>query len=148
MKIVIISGYFDPINGSGHIEYIKLSKQFAGKDGKLVLIVNNDDQAILKKGKAFMTCDERMIILKELRNVDDVIKSIDKDRTVIESIKLVYEKYKNNKNVSIFFANGGDQTNENIPEKNICDELRIKLVDNLGYKISSSSWLTGLQKIS
>jgi glycerol-3-phosphate cytidylyltransferase-like family protein len=44
MKIVIISGYFDPINGSGHVEYIKLSKQFAGKDGKLVLIVNNDDQ--------------------------------------------------------------------------------------------------------
>jgi len=43
-----------------------------------------------------MTCDERMIILKELRNIDDVIKSIDKDRTVIESIKLVYEKYKNN----------------------------------------------------
>ena len=65
--------------------------------------------------------------------------SIDKDRTVIETIKHIYteesEKYK------LYFANGGDQTNELIPEKLICEKLSIKMIDNLGDKIQSSSWL-------
>ena len=63
MKIVIISGYMDPIH-CGHLEYIKLSKELAGKDGKLIVIVNSDHQAILKKGKAFMPCDDRISIIK------------------------------------------------------------------------------------
>jgi len=144
MKIVIISGYMDPLT-CGHLEYIKLSKQLAGNDGKLVAIVNNDEQAILKKGKFFMTCDDRISILKELRNVDEVIKSIDKDRTVCETLKMIYSKYKNDE---LFFVNGGDAFNDKIPETPICNELNIKLLDGFGEKIRSSSWLTGLKAIS
>lgn len=144
MKIVIISGYFDPINGKGHIEYIKLSKKFAGIDGKLIVIVNNDEQAILKKGKFFMNCEDRIIIINELKDVNEVIKSIDKDRSVCESIKYIYSIYKGNE---IWFVNGGDSFNDNIPEKEICNKLGIKLLDGLGNKISSSSWLTGLKAI-
>jgi glycerol-3-phosphate cytidylyltransferase-like family protein len=147
MKIVIASGYFDPISGKGAIEYLKLSKQIAGLDGKLVVIVNNDDQAVLKKGKAFMSCEHRIAILKELRDVDDVIKSIDSDRTVCKTVEMVYNKYKKlyGDDLEIWFANGGDVYNdEKMPEKNICDKLGIKLTKKLGEKISSSSWLTGL----
>ena len=54
--ISCVSGYFDPIH-VGHIEYFKNSKNIADK---LMVIVNNDEQAILKKGKAFMPADERI----------------------------------------------------------------------------------------
>ena len=69
-KIVCVSGYFDPIH-IGHIEYFKKSKEIGTK---LMVIVNNDEQAILKKGKAFMPCDERIEIIRELKCVDIVVK--------------------------------------------------------------------------
>jgi len=147
MKIVIASGYFDPIT-CAHCEYLKLAKDLytkEGKDGKLLVIVNNDEQAILKKGKSFMPCDDRILIMQELRNVDEVIKSIDKDRTVCETLKMIYSKYKGNE---LWFVNGGDAFNNNIPEVKICNELGIKLLDGLGDKIRSSSWLTGLKALS
>jgi D-beta-D-heptose 7-phosphate kinase/D-beta-D-heptose 1-phosphate adenosyltransferase len=145
MKIVIISGYFDPINGKGHIDYINLSKKFAGIDGKLIVIVNNDEQAVLKKGKYFMKCDDRMLIINELKNVDEVIKSIDTDRSVCNTLKFIHSIYKENE---LWFVNGGDSFNNNIPETQICNELNIKLLDGLGDKISSSSWLTGIKAIN
>jgi cytidyltransferase-like protein len=140
MKIVIISGYYDPLT-VGHLEYIKISKEFSEENGKLIVIVNNDNQAVLKKGKAFMECDDRILILKELRNVDEVIKSIDTDRTVCETLKLIREKYTTDE---IWFANGGDAFNDKIPERPICEKLGIKLIDGFGDKIRSSSWLTGI----
>ena len=145
MKIVIVSGYMDPIH-QGHIEYFKLSKDLAGKDGKLVVIVNNDNQAILKKGKAFMKCDDRIVIIKELRCVDDVVKSIDVDRTVCKTIEHVHSLYKDTTR-EMYFCNGGDAFNIHIPETDICNKLDIELVDGLGNKVSSSSWLTGVKKI-
>ena len=72
-KIVCVSGYFDPIH-VGHLEYFKKSKQLGDK---LMVIVNNDDQAVLKKGKAFMPADERIKLIEEFKCVDIVVKSID-----------------------------------------------------------------------
>ena len=54
---------------------------------KLMVIVNNDTQAILKKGKPFMNVDEIIKIIKELRCVDIVVKSIDNDRTVCKTLE-------------------------------------------------------------
>ena len=129
-KIVCVSGYFDPIH-IGHIEYFKLSKNIGDK---LMVIVNNDKQAELKKGKAFMPCDERIKIIKELKCVDYVIKSIDNDRTVCETLSSVTPK-------PDYFCNGGDQNNNTIPEVEICNLRNIKLKDGFGDKIQSSSWL-------
>ena len=129
----------------GHLEYVKLAKKLAGGDGKLIVIVNNDEQAILKKGRAFMPCDDRILIMKELRNVDEVVKSIDTDRTVRETIKMIKGLYKDDE---IYFVNGGDAFNDKIPERPVCEELGIQLVDGLGDKIRSSSWLTGLKAIN
>lgn len=129
-KIVCVSGYFDPIH-VGHIEYFKKSKEIGDK---LMVIVNNDEQATLKKGKPFMPADERIQLIKELRCVDIVVKSIDTDRTVCKTLETVEPK-------PDYFCNGGDQNNNTIPEIEVCNELNIDLVDGLGDKIQSSSWL-------
>ena len=129
-KIVCVSGYFDPIH-IGHIEYFKKSKEIGTK---LMVIVNNDTQAQLKKGKAFMPCDERMEIIREFKCVDYVIKSIDTDRTVCDTLLKVEPK-------PDYFCNGGDQNNNTIPEGPVCESRNIELRDGFGDKIQSSSWL-------
>jgi len=129
-KIVCISGYFDPLH-VGHIEYMKKAKSLGDK---LVVIVNNDYQASLKKGKSFMPCLERLAVVQSIRYVDKTVLSVDRDRTVCKTLEELDP-------LPNIFCNGGDQTNTSIPEKPICDRLGIKLVDGLGQKIQSSSWL-------
>ncbi len=134
-KVVIVSGYFNPLH-KGHLEYFRLAKK---KAEKLYVIVNNDYQRKLKGSKEFMKEDERLLIINELKIVDHAIISIDRDRTVRRTLGYVHEKYSNS--YKLIFANGGDQNNENIPEADICKKLNIKLIDGLGKKIQSSSWL-------
>ena len=134
MKVVAISGYFDPIH-VGHLEYINMAKKLGDK---LVVIVNNNYQCELKKGKPFMDEKDRLSIVSNLKNVDEVFLSIDKDKTVCASL----EKIKPD-----IFANGGDRKNYEIPESVICKKYDIKIIDGLGEKIRSSSDLTGLKEI-
>lgn len=134
-KAIIVSGYFNPLH-RGHIEYFQNSKKFGDL---LFVIVNNDLQREIKGSKEFQKEQERVLIIENLKVVDKCFLSIDKDRTVIETIKFIYTKFSNEFNFA--FANGGDQNNELIPEKNICEVLGIDLIDGLGEKIQSSSWL-------
>jgi len=127
-KIVCVSGYFNPLH-IGHLEYFEKSKKLGDK---LVVIVNNDSQSFLKKGSSFMKEQERLKIIRSLKIVDMAVLSIDDDKTVCKTLKCV---------MPCIFANGGDQFNDNIPEKDICDKLKIQLVDGLGDKIQSSSIL-------
>lgn len=135
MKAIIVSGYFNPLH-KGHIEYFKLAKKHGNK---LFVIVNNDSQRELKGSKPFMDENERKIIVEELKVVDKVFISIDDDKSVNKTISMIHEKYSSQ--FELFFANGGDQNNQNIPESVICNKLGIKLIDRLGQKIQSSSWL-------
>lgn len=132
MKIVCVSGYFDPFH-VGHLEYFENAKKLGDH---LLVVVNNDLQAQQKKGKSFMPEDQRLRVIRALKIVDQAILACDKDRTVRETLRYVRPD---------IFANGGDQTNDSIPEAQICKELNIDLVDGLGNKIQSSSWL--LQKV-
>ena len=134
-KVFIVSGYFNPLH-RGHIELFHNAKK---KADKLFVIVNNDYQRSLKGSKKFMLEDERVLIVNELKVVDEVILSIDKDRTVRSSL----EKISNDFGIKydLFFANGGDQNNDSIPEANICKKFGIDLIQDLGDKIQSSSWL-------
>jgi cytidyltransferase-like protein len=135
MKIVIISGYFNPIH-KGHIEYIKRAKELGDW---LVVIVNNDLQVKLKGSQPFMDESERVLIVKEIKGVDDVFLSIDKDKTVCESIKSVCDDLII---CDVVFAKGGDRTLDNIPEKKTCEELGIKMIFGVGGgKTQSSSEL-------
>ena len=131
-KTIVTSGYFDPLH-VGHLELIELSK---GLGDKLIVVVNNDEQARLKKGKPFMPHEERMKIISALKWVDEVVLSIDKDRTVCETLKMLASEGKCD-----VFAKGGDRTEGEIPESPICRECGIEIIDGLGAKIQSSSEL-------
>lgn len=134
-KAIIVSGYFNPLH-KGHIEYFKLSKN---KGDVLIVIVNNDIQRELKQSKEFMNEDERCLIISELKLVDIVYKSIDVDRTVKMTLELIHKELSSK--FSLSFANGGDQNNSTIPEKSLCEKLGISLIDGLGDKVQSSSWI-------
>ena len=135
MKAVIVSGYFNPLH-KGHLEYLNYAKAIADK---LIVIVNNDHQRALKGSNAFQDEEERVIIISNLKAVDEVVLSIDQDRTVCATIRHISEKF--GKDYDLAFANGGDQSNETIPEVPVCEELGIVLIEGLGDKIQSSSWL-------
>ena len=135
MKIVLYPGTFDPIH-KGHIEYFNNAKKLADE---LFVIVNSDYQRLLKGSKKFQEEDERMFIVSNIKAVDKAILSIDKDRTVCKTLKLIFKNYSTE--YELFFANGGDQNNDTIPERSICEKVGITLVDGLGDKVQSSSWL-------
>jgi cytidyltransferase-like protein len=128
--VTCVSGYFDPLH-VGHLEYFKRAKSLGTV---LMVIVNNDHQARLKKKKPFMPQEERVQIIKALACADIVVLSTDEDRTVRKTLSEVVPR-------PALFCNGGDQNNHTIPERATCRELGIRLVDNLGGKIQSSSWL-------
>jgi cytidyltransferase-like protein len=134
-KAIIVSGYFNPLH-KGHIEYFHLAK---AKGDQLFVIVNNDHQRALKESKEFMLEQERVLLVKELTVVDQVILSIDQDKTVCATLEKIHQDF--SKNFELFFANGGDQNNDSIPEVPICKKAGIGLLDGLGAKIQSSSWL-------
>ena len=127
-KIIATSGYFDPLH-IGHIELLQKAKALGGK---LVVIVNNDKQTILKKGKEFMPFKERLEIIKAIKYVDEVFPSIDEDQTVCKSLEAIKPH---------IFAKGGDRFSHEIPEAEICRKHNIKIVHGLGEKIQSSSEL-------
>jgi len=134
-KAIIVSGYFNPIH-KGHIEYFNNAKALGDY---LIVIVNNDKQRALKGSKEFQNEDERVFIITNIKSVDQVFLSIDEDRTVCSTIQYIHKQLHNN--YQLAFANGGDQNNDSIPEAPICEELGIILLDGLGDKIQSSSWL-------
>ena len=134
--IVMTSGFFNPIH-IGHINLIREAKKLGDF---LVVIVNNDLQVKLKGSISFMDEKERIKIIKALRYADKVVLSIDKDRTVAESLKLVVKQHTG----KFIFAKGGDRNSGNIPEseKKVCKDFKIKIVNSVGGgKVQSSSWL-------
>lgn len=131
---VAVSGYFDPIH-IGHLDYLELAKKLGDK---LVVIVNNNHQCKLKKGKPFMDELDRMRIVESLGIVDEVFLSIDSDRSVCKSLEEIKPD---------IFANGGDRATSEVPESVVCKKYNIKMVDGLGDKIRSSSSMTGLKEI-
>ena len=134
-KGIIVSGYFNPLH-KGHIELFHKAK---AKGDKLIVIVNNDYQRQLKGSQEFMLEKERILIVQELQITDIVILSIDKDPTVCKTLKQTYTEFSSK--YELYFANGGDQNNDICPENEICEKSGIGLIDGLGDKIQSSSWL-------
>ena len=135
LKAVIVSGYFNPLH-KGHIEYFHLAK---AQGNQLFVIVNNDYQRVLKGSKEFMLEEERSLIVNELELVDEVFLSIDQDRTVCATLEKIYKNY--SETFELFFANGGDQNSSSSPETPVCKKIGIGIIDGLGDKKQSSSWL-------
>jgi len=134
--IVAVSGGFDPIH-MGHIRLFQAAKRLGDK---LIVILNNDNWLMAKKGTIFMPQRERKAILRAISYVDEVILT---------------KSPKNPKDMSVrrellqlrphIFANGGDRYKHNIPEVEVCNAIGCKMVFNVGRggKVQSSSWLLG-----
>ena len=134
-KAVIVSGYFNPIH-KGHLELFRKAKENADK---LWVIVNSDLQRELKGSKEFMDELERLEIVQSIRYVDYALISQDKDKTQCKTLETFSEMF--GEQYHLIFANGGDQNNDTIPEREVCERVGIELVDGLGDKVQSSSWL-------
>ena len=134
-KAIIVSGYFNPLH-KGHLEYFNNAKALCDE---LFVIVNSDYQRELKGSKPFQDEEERLLIVSNIKAVDKAVLSVDKDRTVRESIRKLFDQY--GQDYILSFANGGDQNNDTIPEISVCKNLGVALIDGLGEKIQSSSWI-------
>ena len=136
LRWVAVSGGFDPL----HIGHVRMFKTARKMGDKLVVILNNDNWLMAKKGRAFMPERERAEILCEFPFVDRVYitdhKPHDKDMSVVRALT---------KLKPAIFANGGDRKPDGdpVPEVELCESLGIKMVYNVGRggKIQSSSWL-------
>ena len=60
--MVLVTGGFDPLHG-GHIKYFEAAKKLGNK---LIVGLNSDAWLKRKKGKAFMSFDERKLIIENL----------------------------------------------------------------------------------
>ena len=134
-KAIIVSGYFNPLH-KGHLELFEKAK--AAGD-QLWVVVNSDLQRALKGSKEFMDQDERLLIVSAIGIVDKALISIDTDKTQCATLADLADKYSTA--YELYFANGGDQNNDSISEVSVCKEKGIGLIDGLGGKIQSSSWL-------
>ena len=135
MKIVVISGGFDPLH-SGHVVYLRAARMLGDE---LVVGVNSDAWLVRKKGKAFLPFNERAAILSECRSVNYIEEFNDDDGSARNLIENVLERFPNDE---IIFANGGDRTSENIPEMDIKNP-RLSFEFGVGGedKKNSSSWI-------
>lgn len=134
MKIAVVSGGFDPLH-SGHIRYINSAASLADK---LVVLLNSDEWLCKKKGKEFMPFMERKTILEELKNVDLVLGFIDDEMgSCINGLTELKNLYPNDE---LIFCNGGDRTNENIPEMEVSN-IAFKFSVGGDIKLNSSSWI-------
>ena len=145
MKIVVISGYFNPLH-VGHLDYISAAKRLGNM---LVVIVNNDKQVAIKGSEPFMKEEDRFRIVSSLKDVDYTYLSTDEDSSVADSLLSVYYLFKDSTGFeSITFANGGDRKQGDIPEVEVCERLGIEHVYGIGgEKVESSSSLLHKSKI-
>ena len=132
--VVAVSGGFDPI----HIGHLRLMQDAREQGDYLIVFLNTDDFLEAKKGKAFMSFAERKELIEGFACVDEVVATIDPVvsgppyQTQCETLR----HYRPD-----IFANGGDRKFDNIPEYQVCEELGIDMVFNMGEggKVQSSS---------
>jgi cytidyltransferase-like protein len=133
--LTILSGFFSPL----HIGHLDMIEAGAAYGDRLVVIVNNNEQQVQKKGRILMDEQDRLRIVQALRPVDEALIAVDEDRTVSASLKLLAEKYGDS--YRLVFANGGDRIPDFVPEAPVCQEHGIEMVFGMGGhdKADSSS---------
>ena len=152
-KVSLVTGGFDPIH-SGHIAYFERAKDLSDY---LVVGLNSDEWLTRKKGKPFMEFEERKEILEGMKYINQVLPFDDSDDTASDLIRRVNTIYTSKEYehdysdvghtrmldyYKIYFGNGGDRTNDNVPEMSVCKDLDVTMLWGIGGgKIQSSSWL-------
>lgn len=126
MKVVIVSGFFNPLHG-GHLDMIEAAAKMGDR---LIVVVNNDKQQVIKKGKVILQEMNRARLIRALRAVDEVIVSIDDDPTVIQTLGFIASQYPDDE---LVFANGGDRDSEKaVPETDVCRKYDIEMIFGVG----------------
>lgn len=128
MKIVILSGFFNPLHG-GHLDMIEEASVIGDK---LIIIVNNDVQQNIKKGKIILDERNRLRLISALKHVDDAVLAIDQEPPVAETLRIIAIEHPNDE---LIFANGGDRSSPKVvpgPENDVCKEFGIKMVWGIG----------------
>jgi D-beta-D-heptose 7-phosphate kinase/D-beta-D-heptose 1-phosphate adenosyltransferase len=133
MKIVIVTGGFDPLH-SGHIAYFQAARKLGDR---LIVGLNSDEWLTRKKGRPFMPLQERLSVVGNLGMVDEVVLYNDDDGSSIDAIRLVKQRYPD---AHVIFANGGDRTQNNIPEM-VFDDVEFVFGVGGEDKKNSSSWI-------
>lgn len=133
MKLVIVSGYFNPLHG-GHLDMMEAAAKLGDR---LLVIVNNDKQQILKKGKIILPQENRYRLVNALHVVDEVILSIDEEPPVINTLEIIARTHPYDE---LIFANGGDRNStEEIPETAVAQKYNIRLEFGVGGDTKSDS---------
>lgn len=126
MKVVIVSGFFNPLHG-GHLDMIEVAAKLGDR---LIVVVNNDRQQVEKKGKVIIEEANRARLLRALRVVDEVMIAIDDDMTVIKSLEFIAQQYPDDE---LVFANGGDRDSINVvPETEVCNRYDVEMLFGVG----------------
>lgn len=125
--LVIVSGYFSPLH-CGHLDYIEAGAELGDR---LAVIVNNNDQQVLKKGKLILDEQDRLRIVEALRVVDEAMISIDDDGAVSASIEAIAKRHPDHR---IIFGNGGDRNPDADmpPEGEVCERYGIEMLFDVG----------------
>ncbi len=134
MKIVVVSGGFDPLH-SGHINLLSSASAFGNK---LVVLVNSDEWLTRKKGRPFLPFEERSIIVQRMDMVDNVYAVDDEDGSVTAGLKQVRDAFGHDHDY--VFCNGGDRGKDNIPEMAV-DGYTFEFGVGGDNKANSSSWI-------
>lgn len=130
---MIVSGYFNPLHG-GHLDMIEAARAMGDK---LIVIVNNDKQQLLKKGKIILDEKNRLRLMRALRDVDQVVLSVDDEAPVINTLEMIAKQHPGDE---LVFANGGDRDSEKaIPEAEICHKYNIEMRFDAGEGKPDSS---------
>ena len=134
MKIVVVSGGFDPLH-SGHINLLSSASAFGNK---LVVLVNSDEWLTRKKGRPFLPFEERSIIVQRMDMVDNVYAVDDSDNSVTKGLIQVRDAFGHDHDY--VFCNGGDRGKDNIPEMAV-DGYTFEFGVGGDNKANSSSWI-------
>ena len=103
----------------------------------LIVIVNNDAQQVLKKGKIILDEANRLRVLRSIKGVDQSVLSVDDDPTICKTLEMVAGQHPGDE---LVFANGGDRDSEKeIPEAAVCREFGIQMRFDAGEGKPDSS---------
>jgi cytidyltransferase-like protein len=129
----IASGYFNPL----HVGHLRMMTAARALTGHLIVIVNNDAQQMLKKGRIILPVGDRLEIVQALRVTDEAVAAVDDDATVTRTLRVIREKYPQ---TVLVFANGGDRSGvARISEASVCEELGIELRFGVGGEEKADS---------
>lgn len=130
----IVSGYFSPL----HVGHLDMFEAARARSGTLIVIVNNDAQQLLKKGRLIIPDTERLRIVQSMRVVDDALVSVDEDAWIDTTFDEVRRRYPDH---DLEFCNGGDRPATTVPSAEAASAERngIEMVYGVGGEEKADS---------